>query len=777
MRFRGCLLGLVFVAGTLSYPSRSLANSFEITEANIKSVHYIGGSLDLACFAPSSIGRLSAKAVSPGVIFTSINVARKIRALRKKIRPLTILFKHCSGPSAHCRLISKQRRAARGKVLELKEASKECLAFFDGSTHASSSRASSGGSDGSQSSMSSSQDPSSSSRSNSLSSAGSSSSGAGSLSMTAASRLNGVAPLAVFFDAVDTTDPAWNSGVIQPADGDYASFDYQWDFGDSGAGRWTTGRQNPDGSYPSKNTAAGYLAAHVFETPGIYTVALSVTDADGENHHYHEVITVDDPDIVFAGIKTRCVSVTGDFTGCPASSSQAASSDLLAQIDWLNQSSGRRLLLSRGDTWTISEVAKLSVEGPGMIGAYGTGDKPIIEMTANGMLWCNNRRDWRIMDLTLQQEPSALDTILADVGDNGLITHCALSGFGSMAIYEGAVENVVISDLELVDLPSYGMYLAYSGRHTAVMGSHFDHLVPPSSEHLIRTYHSKLLIAHNKFERGAVSKLQIKMCAPTEAEDPLGARYNIVSDNIFTNPGPVGWLTSFGPENTEPVSRELLEHVVVESNIWDLPLETEGLAAITSSGANDITIRNNIFNNIGTPILVSHVVPNFSTYINWKIYNNTFSRAKNPDIDAPYFILVDAVPDASLNNWVVKNNVVYMPHAVADHWGAPRIIVAPAISLSKFSVDYNDWYMPLEAVKFDIGGESYGLTAWQTAGQDLHSLSLDPQLIDPVGGNFHLHPDSPAIDAGTPLSAFMDYDQKPRPANGQWDMGAYEYAP
>ncbi|HUW84794.1 MAG TPA: PKD domain-containing protein, partial [Phycisphaerae bacterium] len=87
--------------------------------------------------------------------------------------------------------------------------------------------------------------------------------------MTKASRTSGIAPLAVFFDAVD---PA--SGVLQPTDGDYASLGYAWDFGDPDAGTWSTNGN-------SRNTAMGYVAAHVYEQPGTYTATLTVTDTQG----------------------------------------------------------------------------------------------------------------------------------------------------------------------------------------------------------------------------------------------------------------------------------------------------------------------------------------------------------------------------------------------------------------------------------------------------------------------------------------------------------------
>ena len=64
-----------------------------------------------------------------------------------------------------------------------------------------------------------------------------------------ASVSSGVAPLAVSFDASGSDDP----------DGPIAS--YEWSFGDGGS-------------------ANGVTASHTFQTPGTYTVSLTVTDGD-----------------------------------------------------------------------------------------------------------------------------------------------------------------------------------------------------------------------------------------------------------------------------------------------------------------------------------------------------------------------------------------------------------------------------------------------------------------------------------------------------------------
>lgn len=56
-------------------------------------------------------------------------------------------------------------------------------------------------------------------------------------------------------------------------------------------------------------------------------------------------------------------------------------------------------------------------------------------------------------------------------------------------------------------------------------------------------------------------------------------------------------------------------------------------------------------------------------------------------------------------------------------------------------------------------------------------IALDPLFVG--GGDYHLQPTSPAIDAGTDASAVTreDRERRARPQGAGWDMGAYEAAP
>jgi len=59
---------------------------------------------------------------------------------------------------------------------------------------------------------------------------------------------------------------------------------------------------------------------------------------------------------------------------------------------------------------------------------------------------------------------------------------------------------------------------------------------------------------------------------------------------------------------------------------------------------------------------------------------------------------------------------------------------------------------------------------------DAGSISQDPKFVSADSLNFHLHSDSPAIDAGVNVGIPRDFDGNPRPIGSGYDIGAYEYS-
>jgi parallel beta-helix repeat protein len=144
-----------------------------------------------------------------------------------------------------------------------------------------------------------------------------------------------------------------------------------------------------------------------------------------------------------------------------------------------------------------------------------------------------------------------------------------------------------------------------------------------------------------------------------------------------------------------------------------------------------------------------------------KLYNNTVSASA-----AGFYIKGDA---KFSNNWDVQGNIFAHNTRVQVSVEDPKSFVADKFNLV---------YRPKGNNVYEIrraNSTFFSLQNWQ----DLYklgegSIESDPMFIDLATNNFHLQPDSPAVDSGTNLNIQMDIEGKPRPAGLNYDMGVYE---
>lgn len=336
------------------------------------------------------------------------------------------------------------------------------------------------------------------------------------------SRLSGVAPLAVFFDTEGTTA----AGITRP----FHDVEYRWNFGDPGSGTWATGAR-PGAN--SRNNAAGPVATHVFENPGVYNV--TVTAFDGKTSTTSAVqITVSDPETVFA-TNTTCFSNDADFTGCP-SASRVTTTNLTTAL--ANAGSARRLLFHRGDTFTIGSSARITSQGPGIVGAFGTGAAPvfqgagggtgIIQVSSSGT---PNLRDWRIVDVALNSTGGSGDRGMHFGGGATQITLLRVNvrntgiginmeaGFLTIEASEGNPEHsiwdqVAIVDSDIRDMQdNAGLYVA--SRRFSLLGSTVRDIAPGTTGHILRfPYLAKAVLSNNTLARSTSPEQTIKLHAP-----------------------------------------------------------------------------------------------------------------------------------------------------------------------------------------------------------------------------------------------------------------------
>lgn len=394
-----------------------------------------------------------------------------------------------------------------------------------------------------------------------------------------ANRTSGVAPLGVFFDAANTSDPAFDSGVVQPGNLDYGSFRYAWNFGDPGSGTWAT-----DGR--SKNADTGFTAAHVYENPGTYTVGLTVTDSSEAVHNYSQEITV----TAFSGT-TYYISGGGN-DGNDGLTPQAAWRNFSMMIQ--NMASNRRFLFERGGTYPTSSSGDISDPGPGIVGAYGSGPRPIIQCTgSNGALTVSSN-DWRIMDLEFAGSGAGNNsmgiTFLFHIQTREMLLYrCDIHDFwvnvgwyDYTTIYLTPHEDNFIAECEMANGLDYCAFVG--GRRLAVIGNDMDTVVV--NGHILRLWQAdKAVVSHNILANGIHQSL--KLHGPSNDSIQAKTRFVSISDNRLI--GSV-WTVGIGPQND--VEDERVTQVVFERNWVEANGTTQEALIIW---ARDITVRNNVF--------------------------------------------------------------------------------------------------------------------------------------------------------------------------------------
>jgi hypothetical protein len=159
--------------------------------------------------------------------------------------------------------------------------------------------------------------------------------------------------------------------------------------------------------------------------------------------------------------------------------------------------------------------------------------------------------------------------------------------------------------------------------------------------------------------------------------------------------------------------------------------ENNGFLEVGGGQAWDNIVSYNISMNNGV-FSVIHLGGTFQSDVrNFRIENNTIVETAYPD-----WVLIGFVGEAPSTDTFLLNN-------------------------SSFMHDYNLYYLG--------GGTKLGYTLNHV------EIIADPLFVDRVAGDFHLMPNSPAIDAGVNLGYVRDFEGNPVPPGVSPDIGAIEY--
>ena len=539
-----------------------------------------------------------------------------------------------------------------------------------------------------------------------------------------AARTSGVAPLYVNFDATATTSTASSNPSHE--------LFFAHDFGDAGAGTWANGVQSS--GLTSKNAGYGPVTGHVFETPGTYTVTSVITD--GVNSEtVTNTITVQDPNTVYAGTATICISHSGNFTGAPSGATQitAGSTDMYAAWN-THKASNKRILFCKADAWTCSALLTMTNFNGLYLGGYGTGvaatfgSGTMVSVTPSALgnsvfRTTEGCSDLRICNFKIAANSNTSAVSLNDSISGALIYKVEVrgcpSGFdaypgggGTNNVFDQHCMYECVVD-ELWSGSGAGGIGAFVGLvRGGVMGCYFDSC--NYGEQTLRIpFIDRGHINNNYLARPNKTKNVLKIHSFDYTQVALYSEKFVVSSNVLDLRGGYSYngttVTEVGDcsmviGNGGVGGGERVRNGIVESNYtYGCRGEPKQLY-FASIGCPNMTVRNNIADFLlgstsavydpvyGYPEarFVSISTSTSDPTVGVRIYNNSLYSNMGTANTGPFVWITDA----STDQVTVKNNLSYQPYMGA-YWSDPaRFIYNPAgatnVVNSNNTADQND---------------------------------------------------------------------------------------
>ncbi len=302
-----------------------------------------------------------------------------------------------------------------------------------------------------------------------------------------------------------------------------------------------------------------------------------------------------------------------------------------------------------------------------------------------------------------------------------------------------------------------------------IQGNEIDHLVLGSSEAVVlngnvRAFTVTDNLVHDCDNIG-LDFIGFEGTAPNaeldRARDGLVAANRIYAIDTRSNPAYGGERSAAGLY-VDGGLRIVIERNEVFSSNLGIELASEHAGRATEA----IIVRSNILhhNHVAGLAMGGYDSERGST-VACTIVNNTFYHNDTDGTGSGEVWLQFEVRDS-----LIANNILWA--------GEQALLIGnPFVENEGNTVDDNLYFAPVGAdeAQWEWRGVAYtGFDAYRAgSGNDVHSRFADPRLSLPT---LHLLPDSPAIEAGRPLTeaGTLDFDGEPRLQGAQLDLGADE---
>ena len=542
------------------------------------------------------------------------------------------------------------------------------------------------------------------------------------------------------------TSIQFNGNQSKLGAGDPLSALYQWNFGD------------PSGKY---NTLTGWNAAHVYNSPGTFTVTLSVTNVNG-------LTTSTTAQVNVKGDNRRTIFVDSS-SGNDGHSGSSPSSAVrtVYRAEQLSRSGNARILFHAGETFDVTQPIGISVVNPNVyIGTYdGSNATLYMEGPDAAIQSFRGGGNLVINGLTFDSKyrpggrnPEIPVTGVFPGGTNTLVENCTFLNVDSAVNAEAAPTGVMMLDNSAPSATGVRAYMFWGQGSDDVIIGNYD--ANSTQQHCLRTsLVNRELIAYNNFTNLGHSKGTIEVQKGTYAY--------VIGNTLADGPlraGPRG-------ENTEPSS------TVTNWTVFNGNRVTSAQVEIWP-GTHHMLIENNIVQNNGlVDININPTDPEGREISDIRILNNTGidnSRVGN-------FIYSNyGLPTGSL---IVGNNLFVAPNLTPGTGGAAPIYVQMSNLRGFSSIFDNVWANDASrSSKWAHGGINFVWPNYMNAGGYLtaRQWAAQPQVHNDEFSNISLSGNlaatGPAANSeAEPLAdVFTDFYGKLRPQGSNWSVGAVQ---
>ncbi|HQY87567.1 MAG TPA: PKD domain-containing protein [Tepidisphaeraceae bacterium] len=560
---------------------------------------------------------------------------------------------------------------------------------------------------------------------------------------------NVMAGMTIHVDALTSTLNAGNPTTAR----------YEWDFGEPGS---------------PYNKLVGFNAAHNYKNPGSYTVTLRVFNENGRSSITTKSITVT-PD-------TRTIYyVASNGNDSNAGTLNRPFKTWNKVVEVTDRLDNVKILFRRGDTFTVGDNAFVIYGENVVVGAYGTGEKPVLK-------W-NGTRDRRryifvpdmtsknitIRDFTMTSVYDAPDGDQTNMvisvmpyAANVSVIGCTFLDVGYAVNSSAQPTGLLVQDNDApkdTGLRDYFMWI--DGMNIVLLGNKVANV---TREHVVRVSGGSHVLLHgNDFTNldrrdfGDASDIAKGAMAIQKSE------YVYAASNVLRGPAGFGPL---GQNDGLPDASARTRFGVFEGN------QVYGSSLNVQHGSERIMIRNNFLQNDSADSTTDILIEGYnSTYnrgvIDVKILNNTgytnlahgnFLRVLGP---------VDGI--------TLVNNLYVAPNYHTGTY-ASAVVAVFQNDLSSFrTINSNVWEMPF------LDGYGQGGINWMGlagTGNESYMTPAEWNALNPVGNDYFIdtrfssgfRPTATSFAAGSAqviAGVFTDYYGAYRPASG-WSAGAVE---